>query len=268
MIEAKILSDIGRRRAQNQDSGAAFPESRLFVVADGMGGHRGGEVASRMAVETVHEIFNRSLESGKNPGQALSDAARAANQKIMERARKEVALEGMGTTCTTLYFDSTTPSESSRAWVGHVGDSRCYLIRRDGIWQITRDHSLVQEKLRAGMITREQLKTDHMKNVITRSVGFDLHFGIDLYEYAPKPGDLFLICSDGLTGPLEDAKIFQIVQEVYFSALDTEAFAGRGSGFEPILQQLVEKLIQAANDRGGDDNITALVARYPGVPET
>lgn len=265
LMEAALLSDIGKRRANNQDSGGSFPEIRLFVVADGMGGHRGGEVASKIAVETIHEVFARALTSGKLAGEALGEAAKMANQKIMERSRKEVDLEGMGTTATTLYFEPAGISEQAKAWIGHVGDSRCYLIRRDGIWQITRDHSLVQEKLRAGMITREQLKTDRMKNVITRSVGFDLHFGIDLYEYAPQAGDLFLLCSDGLTGPLDDAKIFETVEEVYFSALDTEAFKGREQGYEPLLKILTEALVRGANDRGGDDNITALIARYPGI---
>lgn len=265
-LEAAFLTDIGKRRANNQDSGGAFVESRLFVVADGMGGHRGGEVASKIAVETIHEVFARALASGKPAGVALSEAAKMANQKIMERSRKETDLEGMGTTATSLYFDPPGKSENAKAWIGHVGDSRCYLIRRDGIWQMTRDHSLVQEKLRAGMITREQLKTDRMKNVITRSVGFDLHFGIDLYEYTPQAGDLFLLCSDGLSGPLDDSKIFEIANEVYFSALDTEAFKGRDQGYEPLLKILTEALIRNANERGGDDNITALIARYPGTP--
>lgn len=266
MIEAGLISDIGRRRAQNQDSGGAFPEMNLFVVADGMGGHRGGEVASKMAVETIRATMTESLASGKSAGDSLSDAAKAANAKIMERSKNEKELEGMGTTATTLYFEVNAPGspQPSRAWVGHVGDSRCYLIRPEGIWQITRDHALVQEKLRAGMITRAQLKTDRMKNVITRSVGFDLHFGIDLYEYEPVTGDLFLICSDGLTGPLEDAMIYDIAQEIYFAALETEGFKDRTSGFTPLLTLLAERLVAAANDRGGDDNITALVARFSG----
>jgi serine/threonine protein phosphatase PrpC len=266
-MEAALLSDIGKRRAQNQDSGGTFPDRNLFIVADGMGGHQGGEVASKMAVEVISETFLKSLGSGNTPQAALADGAKAANRAIMERSKAEPSLAGMGTTATTLYFD-TAPlktGDSAKAWIGHVGDSRCYLIRPDGIWQITRDHSLVQEKLRAGMITRDQLKTDRMKNVITRSVGFDLQFGIDLYEYDPLEGDLFLICSDGLTGPLDDSLIFSIVQRTYFDALGTGAFEGRSSGFQPLLSTLADALVGAANDYGGDDNITALVARYSGV---
>lgn len=260
MPEAALLTDIGRRRAQNQDSGGTFPEISLFVVADGMGGHRGGEVASKLAVQAIHEIVVSELGEGSDTGTALAEGAKQANHRIMERARNEPELEGMGTTTTSLRFDGAI------AYIGHVGDSRCYLIRPEGIWQLTRDHSLVQEKLRAGMITREQLKTDRMKNVITRSVGFDLQFGIDLYEYEAQEGDLFLLCSDGLTGPLEDPEIHAICVRIYFDAIRTDSFEGRKTGFEPLLKHLVQSLVEAANDRGGDDNITALVARYPGTP--
>lgn len=256
--EAVLLSDIGRRRAQNQDSGGSYPEIGLFVVADGMGGHRGGEVASKIAVEAIHEVAEAALRSGKSSAEALTEGAKHANVRIMERSKKEPELEGMGTTTTSLRF------EDGKAFIGHVGDSRCYLLKPEGIWQLTRDHSLVQEKLRAGMITREQLKTDRMKNVITRSVGFDLHFGIDVYEYGPAPGDLFLLCSDGLTGPVDDDEILAIAKKTYFDPAANEDFRDRTHGFEPLLKNLTEALIAAANDAGGDDNITALVARYPG----
>lgn len=266
-IHASLLSDIGRRRAQNQDSGGSFPDDALFVVADGMGGHRGGEVASQLAVKSIHDAFREEMKDGAKPGEALSIGASAANRKIMERAQKDPDLEGMGTTATSLFFE-TREGNLPKAWIGHVGDSRCYLVRRDGIWQLTRDHSLVQEKLRAGMITRDQLKTDRMKNVITRSVGFDLQFGIDLYEYAPETGDLFLLCSDGLSGPLEDPEIHDIVKRFYYEPL---ANAGKTEKDEipqidALLKSTVDALIAHANDRGGEDNITALIARFPGEP--
>ncbi len=256
--EAAFLTDIGRRRAQNQDSGGAFSDLSLFVVADGMGGHRGGEVASKMAVEAIREVVASKLVEGASSAIALAEGAKSANQRIMERARNEPELEGMGTTTTSLRFDGPI------AYIGHVGDSRCYLLRPEGVWQLTRDHSLVQEKLRAGMITRDQLKTDRMKNVITRSVGFDLQFGIDLYEYEPEAGDLFLLCSDGLTGPLDDADIHAIATAIYFDAIRGAEFQGRKFGYEPLLKHLVDRFVEAANERGGDDNITALVARFPG----
>jgi protein phosphatase len=262
-IRAAFLSDIGRRRAQNQDSGGSFPERGLFVVADGMGGHRGGEVASKIAVESIRSTVFEEIEDGASPGEALSLGTASANRKILERSQKEPDLEGMGTTATSLYFQ--LDSDAPRAWIGHVGDSRCYLIKEQGLWQLTRDHSLVQEKLRAGMITREQLKTDRMKNVITRSVGFDLQFGIDLYEYSPEAGDLFLLCSDGLTGPLEDGDVFEILKRYYFNPLKEAGLALKDEAreHESLLNTTVEALVSAANDRGGDDNITALLARFP-----
>jgi protein phosphatase len=258
MPEAALLSDIGRRRANNQDSGGSFPEIGLFVIADGMGGHRGGEVASKIAVDTIHEVAEATLKAGKSSADALSEGAKHANLRIMDRSKKEPDLEGMGTTTTSLRIDD------GKIFIGHVGDSRCYLLKPEGIWQLTRDHSLVQEKLRAGMITREQLKTDRMKNVITRSVGFDLHFGIDVYEFEPAPGDLFLLCSDGLTGPVDDVDIHGIAKRVYFDVAATEEFRDRARGFEPLLQHLAQALVDAANEGGGDDNITALITRYPG----
>jgi protein phosphatase len=262
-IRAALLSDIGRRRAQNQDSGGSFPDHALFVVADGMGGHRGGEVASKIAVESIRTTFVDEIKDGATPGEALSLGTSAANRKILERSQKEPDLEGMGTTATSLHFQ--TAEAPLRAWIGHVGDSRCYLIKEEGLWQLTRDHSLVQEKLRAGMITRDQLKTDRMKNVITRSVGFDLQFGIDLYEFVPEPGDLFLLCSDGLTGPLDDGEIYEIVKRYYFEPLKEAGLALRDEAreHESLLRTTVEALVSAANDRGGDDNITALLARFP-----
>lgn len=263
-IHAALITDIGRRRAQNQDSGGSFPEAALFIVADGMGGHRGGEVASKIAVECIHETVIAELADGASPTEALSLGTSAANRKILERAKKEPDLEGMGTTTTSLQFDPAR--DPKKIWIGHVGDSRCYLIREEGIWQLTRDHSLVQEKLRAGMITREQLKTDRMKNVITRSVGFDLQFGIDVYEFTPDAGDLFLLCSDGLSGPLEDSDIFDIVKKFYFQPLKDADLTPKTEAplHEALLKSTVESLISNANERGGDDNITALIARFPG----
>ncbi len=253
-FDVAYLSDIGRRRTLNQDYAGSFPDSRLFIVADGMGGHRGGEVASQMAVQLISSTFQneRSTHPGRTPAEYLTAATLAANAAILERAKKEQELEGMGTTATSLCF------HNGEAWVGHVGDSRCYLIRAEGIWQLTRDHSLVQEKLRAGMITRAQLKTDRMKNVITRSVGFDMNFGIDVYVYTPKPNDVFLMCSDGLSGPVEDPELHQIVAQHCFN------ISRSPDEREASLTVCVEKLVQLANDRGGDDNITVLLVQYLG----
>ena len=235
-FEVGFATDIGMKRSNNQDSGACFPEMGLFIVADGMGGHKGGEVASKMSVDEIAATIKKDpKKSLAHPKEVLTEAIQNASRAIFTKSSNEPALQGMGTTTTTLYFTGDHLS------VGHVGDSRCYLLHGDSIWQITRDHSLVQEKLRAGMITREQMKTDRMKNVITRSVGFDSHPQVDVYDYTPRAGDRLLLCSDGLSGLVNDDDILKIVAE------------------SSTAQTAVESLVQQANKNGGDDNVTALL---------
>lgn len=216
----------------------------LFIVADGMGGHRGGEIASAMVAELVPKLVGETqLIKDWSPRTALVESIQATNTSIFERAMNETKLQGMGTTTTALLFRAKTLT------IGHVGDSRVYYFRNNAIWQVTRDHSLVEEKLRAGLITRSEMKTDRMKNVITRSVGFESKVNVELYEMEVKKGDLFLICSDGLSGFIEDEKMLEIVQE--------EVMSKRSEPYE--LKGTVEKLIAAANDNGGDDNITCVL---------
>lgn len=237
-----FATDIGRKRQQNQDSGTAQPDLGLFVVADGMGGHQGGETASAMVVDIMPgEMANRLRGEYFEPREALQSALRTANREIFQRALRQPDLHGMGTTTTALFFRNQT------LLIAHVGDSRCYYLRPGALWQVTRDHSFVQEKLRAGLITREQLKTDRMKNVITRSVGFENDVLIDLYEMGTQPGDTFLICSDGLTGLVEDDQILSIVQRQLFDVDD--------------IQKATDALVAAANANGGDDNITAILVQ-------
>lgn len=239
-LNAGFSTDIGLKRQQNQDSGGAFPDLGLFIVADGMGGHRGGETASAMAVETVHKAIRVALETKKRDARTvLAEALRQANDAIYNHALSHPQLNGMGTTTTALLVTD------GRALIGHVGDSRCYYIRPLSIWQLTRDHSLVQEKLRAGLITREQLRTDRMKNVITRSVGFEPEVHADVYEIEIQPGDVFLLCSDGLSGMAEDANLLEVLQK---HVID---------GHEP--KKAADELVRLANANGGDDNVTALV---------
>jgi protein phosphatase len=233
-------TDIGRKRQQNQDHGGAFPDLGLFVVADGMGGHRGGETASAMAVETIAaSIQEAERQPDWKPAEAIANAIQAANHAIHGRAIDEVNLQGMGTTTTALLF------RGKELTIGHVGDSRAYYFRPEAIWQLTRDHSLVAEKLRAGLITREQMKTDRMRNVITRSVGFEPDVNVEVYEMTVQPGDIFLICSDGLSGLLEDSDLLSTIQRNLLSGND--------------IQRAVTELIEGANERGGDDNITAVM---------
>ncbi len=238
-------TDIGRRRSQNQDHGAARPELGLFLVADGMGGHRGGETASALAVEIVSDVVSQKIgdrrRSKVTPKEILKEAIETANGRIYKTSAQQSELQGMGTTTTALLFDAATVT------IGHVGDSRCYLIRADGIWQLTRDHSLVQEKLRAGLISREQLKTDRLKNVITRSVGFEPHVQVETYEMKTHPQDTFLLCSDGLSGLVEDRELLREVQTGVFENKD--------------LPGTVQRLIDLANEVGGDDNITVVLVQ-------
>lgn len=237
-LQFNALTDVGRKRSKNQDQIGAFPELGLFIVADGMGGHRGGETASQMAVETICEYTAAAFEASQpwNPRRVLTDAIQKANHLIFERSANDPELHGMGTTAIAALVRDETLT------LGHVGDSRCYLLRDGFLWQVTRDHSLVQEKIRAGLITREEAKTDRMKNVITRSVGFEGVVSVEIYESDLLPGDLFLLCSDGLSGQLTDAELQEILNE------------GRET-----LDACTETLIRRANANGGDDNISAIL---------
>ncbi|HEY8280621.1 MAG TPA: Stp1/IreP family PP2C-type Ser/Thr phosphatase [Bdellovibrionota bacterium] len=237
------VTNIGRKRKVNQDSFLMETGSRLFVVADGMGGHAGGETASKLTVETVVQsiLTDKASHLSAEPGDLLMGAIHRANTAVHSTAEKNKNLAGMGTTVVTMYF------HTGRMFVGHVGDSRVYMARKQQLWQITKDHSLVNEKLKAGIITREQMKRDRSRNVITRSVGFESSVLVDIYEKEVGPGELYLACSDGLSGMVDDGEIIRLIDE---KGWDTED-----------LTPLVESLIEAANANGGDDNVTVVVAR-------
>ncbi len=235
-------TDVGRKRAQNQDNGAALPDLGLFLVSDGMGGHRGGETASSTAVELITSQARQfEKQTDWDPVQVIIKAFQFANKAIYDRSVEDPKLQGMGTTTTALLFKNSTLT------IGHVGDSRCYYFRPNAIWQATRDHSLVQEKLRAGLIGRKDVKTDRMKNVITRSVGFEREVHVEVYQMQVQTGDTLMLCSDGLSGMLEDRAMMDIVQEQLFKQGDA--------------QKAVDELILAANAKGGDDNITSILVQ-------
>jgi serine/threonine protein phosphatase PrpC len=249
-----FATDIGRRRSQNQDNLAVAADLGLFMVADGMGGHQGGETASSIATQVVPHLVRDGQQRNPNwdARTLISQAVRGANEAIFKRALETPSLHGMGTTATALLF------KKDHLYIGHVGDSRCYLFRRGSAqdlacWQVTRDHSLVQEKLRAGLITREEIKTDKMKNVITRSVGFERDVNVETYHVQTRPGDVYLICSDGLSGLINEAKILEIVRKQLQQAQSAQPNLGAQ------IQQTVRQLIDAANENGGDDNITSIV---------
>jgi len=239
MIDAVFATDIGSKRQKNQDSGAASAALGVCLIADGMGGHRGGETASRIAVEKQLQALQNRNRSEKPLHEQILQGLKNAHETIYRMSQDNEALRGMGTTSTLLAIDD--PSHPSEAWIAHVGDSRCYLLQPGAIWQLTRDHSMVQEKLRAGLITREELKSDVMRNVITRSVGFEPRLEPDFYRVPVHADDLFLLCSDGLTGQLEDSEILAAIDQT------------RASGDWLTCAQ---RLIALANHHGGDDNIS------------
>lgn len=245
-IEAMGATDVGRIRKTNQDAFLVDLNDHLFVVADGMGGHAGGEVASQLCVQEIlsylrtHDRMMKGA-SGGHPdlrlGSVLAAAINHASLKIYEKALEEPDLKGMGTTSTLLKLSD------GHAYCAHVGDSRLYLIREGFLYQITHDHSLVNEQLRAGLISKEQARLHERKNVITRSVGYQEQEDVDSFAFPTQPGDLLLVCSDGLHGKLTDEEISNQCRLLKCSA--------------------VHSLIAAANANGGDDNITAVIVQIP-----
>lgn len=244
-IVTAALSDVGKRRSGNEDSyavwsaeraGGTHPADHLLVVCDGMGGTVAGEVASRMAVDAVVRAFEGSTAT--DPAVALTDAVHAANDDIWDHAQERPDLKGMGTTCTAIAI------RGDEVTIGHVGDSRAYLVRGREIHQLTQDHSLVAQLVARHELTAEQAKHDPRRNVVTRSVGVGPAVEADIVTlHEPlRPGDTLLICSDGLHGPLEDDDLARAVM----------------SG---TLDDAARTLIRMANDRGGPDNITAVLAR-------
>ena len=236
MLRSYAITDIGQKRQLNQDFIylSETPIGNLpnvFIVADGMGGHNAGDYASRYAVETVVDEIGASFE--KNPAKILGTAIEKANTLIRQRAQEDEAYSGMGTTmvaatCLGKYLE-----------VANVGDSRLYVIN-DKIEQITQDHSLVEEMVRMGGIDKKSARNHPDKNIITRAIGARDYIETDFFNAELQEGDLVLLCSDGLTNMLEDEEIRQILTE------------------EGSLQNRVEKLVEAANQNGGKDNISVI----------
>lgn len=233
---AAAATDKGRKRPSNQDAAGYSVEQGIYVLCDGMGGAAAGEVASSTAVqETMRSFIAR--EPGTPPLKAAEAAIHAANQAIFIRSQRERKLRGMGTTLVAIFVDE------HQAWVFNIGDSRCYLLRDRRLHQVSRDHSLVDEQVREGRMSPAEALHSPYRNVITRALGTHKNVEADIFEVETEPGDLFLLCSDGLTREIDDFLIEGILR------LDLS------------LGELCSRLITAANKAGGHDNITCLLAR-------
>jgi serine/threonine protein phosphatase PrpC len=232
-------TDVGMIRTGNEDNFVvdANGDRGVFMVADGMGGHAAGEVASEMAVQIVLNELKEVKGIGGTATKALGNALRSANRKIHDRTIMEVDKQGMGTTASVLML------ADSRYLIGQVGDSRIYLLRDGNLQQVTKDHSYVQEQVDLGNLTPEQARYHPYSNVITRCVGASPDVDPDLYAGEARIGDVFLVASDGLTGMVDDRRLAQLLM----------------SRAEP--ERKVQSLIAEANGRGGLDNITAIVVQ-------
>ncbi len=225
------------KRQGNQDSFLVDDRIGVFIVADGVGGHMGGEVASALAVETAREVIAHQKAHMFTPREVLTQAYRESNFRIFQRAQQESRLSGMGTTMVLCYI------RDGRLYIANVGDSRCYLFRRPYIWQLTEDHSLINEQIRMGLLTEEVARKTIAKNVITRSVGFEVEVFPDILEREISSDDTYILCSDGLSGMMTDSRMSQIMNET------------------PI-DKVAPLLIQQALAHGGDDNVTVLVLNF------
>ena len=239
-------TDVGMIRSGNEDNFDVDVNSTrgIFIVADGMGGHAAGEVASEMAVTIVkRELTDVTDTTGAQLGKVLAEALRHANRAIHDRTITEVDKQGMGTTASVLVLSE------ARYVIGQVGDSRVYLLRDGALRQLTKDHSYVQEQVDLGNLTPEQARYHPYSNVITRCVGASPEVEPDLYNGDARRGDVFLIASDGLTGMVDDRRLAQLLM----------------SRAEP--ERKVQALISEANGRGGLDNITAIVVHVDDIDE-
>jgi serine/threonine protein phosphatase PrpC len=253
-VEVAGKSDVGCVRQNNEDNFGYDSRCGIYVVCDGMGGQAAGEVASKMAVDTVLTYFREASKNGSYPpvgpamesvserANALGSAIHLANQAIYEAATKHRAQSGMGSTIVGVLVDKNFYS------IGHAGDSRLYLVRQGAMEQLTRDHSLVMEQVRRGLLTLEEAQHSEMQNIIIRALGPEEKLQPDLDDQMAQAGDVLLLCSDGLIRHVPDDSILEIVQGTL------------------SLQLMADRLIDAARDGGGSDNITVLLLRFEELP--
>src|SRR5713226_7983317 len=240
-LDVAQLTDVGRKRPHNEDNMAyVIPKDpqvmaqkgALFIVADGMGGHAAGEVASEIAVDTVSNVYYQ--DDSDDVAVSLLHAIRRANASIHQRAAENMLRSGMGTTCVAAVL------RGNMAYIANVGDSRAYLLRQSQVKQVSQDHSWVAEQVRAGLLTEDQARTHAQRNVITRCLGTQADVEIDVFPEAIEESDALVLCTDGLSGLVSDDEIRRIVDQT-------------------APQESVYHLVERANENGGPDNITAIV---------
>lgn len=243
-------SDVGLQREHNEDSFVVLKEYDLYVVADGMGGHRAGDVASKLATETISEFFKSTANDDvtwpfhfdtnlSEEENRLLTGIRVANRQIFERSTRSREYHGMGTTVVGAMFSP----RKGRMYIGHVGDSRCYRVRDGAIQQLTRDHSLINDYLLAMPDLTEEQRSELPKNVITRALGMQDQVVVDLQHDDPRPGDVYVLCSDGLSGMVTDEEILKVVTATN------------------DIREACGQLIARANEHGGEDNVTAVLIK-------
>jgi PPM family protein phosphatase len=251
MIEAYGLTDVGRRRKLNEDNFVVDPEASLYAVCDGMGGHNAGEVASKMAIETLESFIQKShkekeitwpygLETELSfDGNRLKTAIKLANKRVYKAADNREDYTGMGTTVVAAVVSGNV------ATIGSAGDSRCYLFSGGQIQQLTRDDSWVSAAWTEGILTSDEIDKHPLRNVITKAVGAKDNIEIDVVEHTLAPGDVIMLCSDGLHAMISDEQILRVV-----------------TPFPETLEKAAFKLIDAANQAGGKDNVSVVLVRY------
>jgi protein phosphatase len=255
IIDFGASTHVGMKREHNEDSFLALPEAGLFAVCDGMGGYAAGEVASKLACDEMRQFFeltdrdheatwpykaDRALSFDEN---RLAVSIKLANQTVIERSQTDPKCRGMGTTVVGLLF-----GEDNHIVVAHAGDSRAYVFREGDLHRLTRDHSLVEEYVRMGRLTPEEAKNFPQKNIILRALGQQKTIEIEVHTHEAQTGDIYLLCSDGLSGMLEDEQIQAIL---------------RGQSGLGQLNACAQTMIDQANKAGGQDNITCVLVRWP-----
>jgi len=237
------MTDVGMKRVGNEDAFLLFPEKPFYIVSDGMGGHNAGEVASQTAIKAIENFF-ANIDISAIPENLISDimadAVFAANKEVWDKSRSMPEYSGMGCTLAMVFLDKNT------LHVCHIGDSRVYVIDHKEIIQITMDHSVVMELVKAGQISKEDVRKSNLKNQLTRALGISSKANLEYTKQQVKMGDTILLCTDGLWDMLTDDEIYSVVKK----------------GGTP--EKICTKLISMANDAGGDDNITVIVARITG----